>query len=193
MNGFDTAHLVYLIVLGLAVVSWFVATNKESLGKVTQQAMIWGLIFIGVIAAVGLWDDIRQTVTPTQSVFSNGNRIELPRAPDGHYYLEANVNGAPIKFVVDTGATGIVLSMADARTAGFTPEDLVFLGSANTANGVVRTAPVSLNSFEVGALRDTGLRAVVNEGDLDESLLGMTYLQRFSSMEISGGKMILTR
>ncbi|RBI71186.1 TIGR02281 family clan AA aspartic protease [Roseovarius sp. TE539] len=193
MTDFDTAHLVYLVMLGCAVVFWFMASNRESMGRVAQQAVVWGLIFLGVIAAVGLWDDIRQTVRPGQAVFSDGNRIELPRAPDGHYYLTAQVNGTPVDFVIDTGATQIVLTQDDARAAGIDPDRLAFVGRAYTANGEVRTAPVRLESITIGPIRDTGVRAVVNEGELEQSLLGMTYLQRFSSVEIANGQLVLTR
>ncbi|RKF16938.1 TIGR02281 family clan AA aspartic protease [Roseovarius spongiae] len=192
MQDIDTANLVYLIVLGGAVVFWFIASNRQSLGKTMQHALLWGLIFIGVLAGIGLWDDIRRTVTPMQTVVSDGV-LELPRAPDGHYYLLANVNGAPIRFVVDTGASQVVLSAEDARAAGIDPDTLAYTGSASTANGIVRTASVRLDSFEVGGMRDTGVRAVVTEGELFESLLGMTYLQRFSNINIADGKLVLER
>ena len=81
MQDFDFARLTYLVILGSVLVVWFVAQNRASLGKLAQQALIWGLIFVGALAAVGLWEDIRQTVRPMQSVVS-GDRIELPRAPD---------------------------------------------------------------------------------------------------------------
>ena len=103
------------------------------------------------------------------------------------------MNGAFIDFVVDTGATDIVLSERDARRAGFTPSELDYIGRAQTANGEVRIAPVRIDRFAVGGIEDVGVRAVVNEGDLDGSLLGMSYLQRFSSGEISGGRLVLTR
>jgi aspartyl protease family protein len=193
MTDFDSANLVYLVVLGCAVMLWFFAANRHSMGKNLQQAAVWGLIFIGVIAAIGLWDDIRSTVAPMQSVSRDGARIELPRAADSHYYLDAQVNGAPVRFVVDTGASDIVLSRADAIRVGLHPDGLAFTGQANTANGVVRTASVRLDSFEVGGITDRGLRAVVNEGDLDQSLLGMRYLQRFSAVQISNGMLVLER
>lgn len=189
----DTANLIYLVVLGCAVMLWFFAANRNSLGRTLQQAALWGLIFIGVIAAIGLWDDIRGTVMPMQSVSRDGGRIELPRAGDGHYYMNADVNGADVRFVVDTGASDIVLSRKDAIAAGLHPDDLPFIGQANTANGVVRTAPVRLDSLTVGGVTEHGLRAVVNEGDLDTSLLGMRYLQRFTTMRIADGKLVLER
>lgn len=193
MSEFDYARIFYLVLLGSAVALWFFAQNRNSLGKVTQQALVWALIFVGVIAAVGLWGDIRNTVLPGQAVVAEGGRIELSRANDGHYYMTADVNGQPIRFVVDTGASQIVLTKADAEMAGLATEDLAFVGRAYTANGEVRTAPVRLARVEVGPLVDEDVRAVVNEGELDQSLLGMEYLQRFSSVEITNGTLVLTR
>jgi aspartyl protease family protein len=193
MDGYDLGRLTYLILLGSVIVFWFLVQNRQSLGKTLQQALVWGLLFLGVIAAFGLWNDIRQTVRPTQSVISAQGRIELPRAPDGHYYLTAEVNGAAIRFLVDTGATDIFLSREDAIAAGLDPANLAFIGSAMTANGEVRTAPVRLESIRLGPHEDRGLRAFVNAGEMRESLLGMTYLQRFSSVEIRQGALILTR
>lgn len=193
MSDFDYARLIYLVLLGGAVLLWFFAQNRNSLGKVTQQALIWGLIFVGVIAGVGLWGDIRQTVQPGTALVSDGYTVELPRALDGHYYLTAKVNGAAVPFVVDTGASQIVLTKADAERAGLDTSELAYIGRANTANGEVRTAPVWLESIEFGPVRDEGVSAVVNEGQMDQSLLGMDYLQRFSSIEIQSGKLILKR
>jgi aspartyl protease family protein len=193
MDTNDLGRLTYLILLGLVILFWFLVQNRQSLGKTLQQALVWGLLFLGVIAAFGLWSDIRQTVRPMQTVISDEGRITLPRAPDGHYYLTAEVNGTPIRFLVDTGATDIFLSRADAISAGLDLAELAFIGSAMTANGQVRTAPVRLESIRLGEIEDRGLRAFVNEGEMRESLLGMTYLQRFASVEIRQGALILTR
>jgi aspartyl protease family protein len=192
MENFDLLNLTYLVILGSVILLWFVVQNRESVGKLMQQALIWGLIFVGAIAVVGLWGDIRQTVRPSQNVVSQ-DRIELPRAPDGHYYLTAEVNGEPIRFVVDTGASQVVLSQGDAARIGIDTANLAYLGRAYTANGEVRTAPVRLDSIELGPVRHEDVRAVVNGGQMDGSLLGMSYLQRFSSIEITGGKLVLTR
>ncbi len=67
MDGTDLARLSYLVLLGAVIVFWFVVQNRQSMGKTLQQALIWALLFLGVIAGVGLWEDVRQTVRPTQS------------------------------------------------------------------------------------------------------------------------------
>jgi len=166
---------------------------SEKLGRKLQYLAAWGLIFLGVIAAVGLWGDIRQTVMPRQAVFADEGRVELPRAPDGHYYVSLEINGVPTRFVVDTGATGMVLTRKDAERAGLEAGDLVFQGQASTANGLVQTAPVRLKQVALGPFTDRNLRAYVNQGEMKTSLLGMSYLQRFSRLEIADGKLVLER
>ena len=70
MNSDDLGQLIYLVLLLLAVGSWVFVRNRQTLGKTAQQLLIWVLIFLGVIAAYGLWDDIRATVMPQQAVLS---------------------------------------------------------------------------------------------------------------------------
>lgn len=192
MSADDIANLAYLGLLAAAVGGWFIVQNRNNLGRVAQQAAVWGLIFLGVIAAYGLWSDIRQDVAPVQAVIGD-SRIEIPRGRDGHYRLILQVNGTPVDFVVDTGASDIVLSRADAARVGIDPATLTYLGTAATANGTVRTAAVALDRVALGGIEDRNLRAVVNDGDLDASLLGMTYLHLYSKIEIADGQMVLTR
>lgn len=193
MTSMEYGNLAYLAVLLAAVVFWFVAQNRQSLNKTLQHVAVWGLIFLGTIAAVGLWGDIRQTVVPQQMVMEDAGRIEVPRGPDGHYYLTLEINSAPVRFVVDTGATGMVLTKDDAARAGLSEEDLIFFSEAMTANGPVRTAPVRLEDVALGPFQDQNVRAFVNEGEMDRSLLGMEYLSRFARLEISDGHLILER
>ena len=193
MTGHEYGRLAYLGLLALALVLWFFFRDRTRLGLKLQYLGVWALILLGAIAAVGLWGDIRQTVMPQQAVFAEDGRVELPRAPDGHYYVSLDLNGVPTRFVIDTGATGMVLSRNDAERAGLTPDQLIFRGQANTANGMVRTAPVRLESVGLGPFTDRNVRAYVNEGEMRTSLLGMSYLQRFDRLEISNGRLILER
>ncbi|WP_420002617.1 retropepsin-like aspartic protease family protein [Arenibacterium sp. LLYu02] len=193
MNSDDLGSLIYLILLLVAVGSWVFVQNRQSLGKTAQQLAIWGLIFLGVIAAYGLWDDIRHSVMPQQAVLSDTGQITVPRARDGHYYLRLEVNGTPITFLVDTGASEIVLTQNDAKRLGIDTASLNYFGRAMTANGEVRTAHVKLETVTLDSIVDQNVAAWVNEGTLDDSLLGMSYLQRFASFEIHNSELILTR
>ncbi len=192
MSGDDIARFAYLGLLGLAIAGGMFVQFRGRMGEMARNAAIWVLIFLGVIAAVGLWSDISNTVSPRQAVI-DADTIEVPRGRDGHYYLTLEVNDVPVIFVVDTGATDIVLSQRDARSIGLDPDELAYLGTAQTANGIVRTAPVRLETVVLGDIEDRNLRAVVNEGQIDASLLGMGYLGLFSRIEIADGRLILTR
>ncbi len=192
MQNDDVARLAYLLVLAIAVFGWFIAENRKSMGKAMRQAVVWGLIFIGVIAGAGLWSDIRDDVMPRQSTIAEGV-IEVPRHFDGHYYLVLHLNDVPVEFIVDTGATDVVLNQQDAERIGLNLDDLVFSGLANTANGTVSTARARVNQVRLGDIQDNGMNVSVNGGEMDGSLLGMSYLRRFESIEIRGDRLFLTR
>jgi aspartyl protease family protein len=187
------AALFYLLLLGGALVFWMFVQDRDRFGRNLQALAAWGLIFLGTIAAIGLWDDIRRTVAPAQTVMADAGAMALPRAPDGHFYATLDVNGEPVRFMVDTGATGTVLTPADAERAGIAPDSLLFDAQAMTANGIVRTAPVRLDHVAFGPFTDRGVPAYVTEGDMGRSLLGMSYLRRFGRVAIEGDRMVLSR
>lgn len=193
MASDDIASLTYLSLLLLALLSWAIVHHRHSIGSFFQQMAAWAFIFIGTVAAVGLWSDIRQTVLPSHAAFTESGEIALRRAADGHYYATLDANGTPVRFVVDTGASGIVLSREDAERIGLPMDKLAFFGEAMTANGPVRTAPVKLDSLALGPVVDRDVAAFVNAGRMENSLLGMSYLQRYSRIEISGNQLLLER
>lgn len=191
MDEFDIGRLAYLLILLVAVGGWVMVEYRGRIGFALRSAMAWGLIFLGVLAGYGLWSDISRTVMPMQQVRQDGS-IEVPRGSDGHYHLMLTIDGTEIPFLVDTGATNVVLSQADARRLGIDPETLPYMGLAETANGTVRTAAVTLRDVALPPFHDPSLRAYVTDGQMDGSLLGMDYLGRFR-IEIAGDRMILTR
>lgn len=193
MDSIDTPRLVYLVLLVAVIAGYFFVENRRNLSKSMQQAAVWGLIFVGFIAGYGMWNDLKSTVSPGQMVFGEEGRIEIPRQRDGHYYLAVDIDGTEIDFVVDTGATDMVLSTRDATRAGIDVDALAYTQTAYTANGPVQSAPVRLGEVRIGDIVDHNVWASVNGGDLGVSLLGMTYLERFARIEISNGKLILTR
>lgn len=190
MDEFEWARLTYLLLLLAAVGGWVFVEYRGRLGTALRTALAWAMIFLGVMAGYVLWQDISADVMPRQAV-AEGGAIVLPRAPDGHYYVTLDVGGTPVEFVVDTGATNVVLSREDADRVGIDLGAVAFTGQATTANGTVRTARVTLEDVALGPLRDATLRAYVTDGEMDMSLLGMDYLGRFR-IAIADGEMVLT-
>ncbi|MBF9030071.1 TIGR02281 family clan AA aspartic protease [Rhodobacterales bacterium HKCCE3408] len=193
MQNIDLPSLVYLGLFLVVIGGSYLVSQRKNLGRTAQYAAIWGLIFLGAILAVGAWEQIRGIVAPQMQVIEGGAELRVPQSPDGHFYVTAQVNGNPIRFVVDTGATDLVLRREDAEKAGIDTEALVYSGMARTANGTVSTAPVVLDTISLGPVEDRGVLAVVNDGDMPESLLGMGYLNRFATISMGGGQLVLTR
>ena len=119
------------------------------------------------------------------------NTLVYPTNPSGHVVIDAVVNGASMRMLVDTGASFVTLTPADARAAGIAPGDLVFDQRAATANGVVRMAMVTLREVRLGQLSLDDVRAAVIE-HLNVSLLGMSFLDRLQSYQMRDGKLTIT-
>lgn len=189
MDGETLARVGYLALILVALGGWALVEFRQRMGQALRMALAWGLIFVGVMAGYGLWKDIRRDVMPIQEVAQDG-AVEVPRSADGHYYLTLMIDSQAVPFMVDTGASGMVLAARDAERVGVDLASLEFRGEAYTANGVVRTARVTLDEVVLGPFRNRGFGAFVTEGELEQSLLGMDYLGQFR-MEFDGGKLVL--
>ncbi|WP_292047380.1 retropepsin-like aspartic protease family protein [Brevundimonas sp. UBA5718] len=112
-----------------------------------------------------------------------GTAAQVVKADDGHYWAHARIDGRAVRVLVDTGASVVVLTRADARRLGVQPEPASFTGRIQTASGMVRAAPVRLNTVSVAGARVDQVEALVVEQGLEYSLLGMSYLGRLSAFE----------
>jgi aspartyl protease family protein len=110
--------------------------------------------------------------------------------PRGQFMVTAEVNGAPVGFLVDTGATLVVMTAKDARAAGINLRDLVFNQIVHTSNGPVAAAAVLLREIRVDKLAIHDIRAAVIE-KLDQSVLGMSFLSRLQSFQLQQGTLTL--
>lgn len=161
-----------------------------------------GLILIGAVALAPnlpsgeapVAESTPRGSKPPSSVASSesaGNGLAsqtLRRDPDGHFYADAQVNGARIRFLIDTGASMVALSRSDAQRAGIALGDAT--GRALGAGGEIAIVPVTIDRIAIGSLEARDVRGAV-AGELPMSLLGQSYLERVGSVEIRGDTMVL--
>ncbi|MFT3972863.1 MAG: TIGR02281 family clan AA aspartic protease [Amaricoccus sp.] len=185
-----TMRVLYLVCL-LVFVAGGLFWRGRNLGRRMRDLLVWVLIFALAVIVYGFRDALTRELMPAEMAVSDSGAIELRRASDGHFHARMEVNGVPVRFMVDTGASEIVLSRKDAERVGIDVDALQFLGRAQTANGTVATATVRLGEVKLGGLSETGMRASVSAGGLDTSLLGMAGLDRFAKVEIVGDVMRL--
>lgn len=180
------------------VASGVLASRRLNLGKAVRYLAIWAAVVAGLVAVYGFRGELELLrgrmlgeLEPSIGQEMAGGLMEFRRGGDGHFYVSADVNGRPVRFLVDTGASDIVLSPADARKLGFRLNALNFNQYYETANGTGRGATVRLNSIAVGQIRFRDVRATVNDAPMSESLLGLSFLDRLSGYEVRGDSLIL--
>lgn len=193
LSADEFARLVYLLLLAMVLASYALVASHGRIGTLVRHTILWALLFTGVAAAWSLWESMTPRMIGMQT--ADHRALEVGRSRDGHFHLTLQIRSTPeaapvpVHFILDTGATEMVLTRADAARLGFDLGALAFTGTARTANGTTRTAQVRLAQVQLGQATQTNVRALVNEGDLHVSLLGMTYLSRFSRLEIAGDRL----
>lgn len=162
------------------------------------------LALVGAVSAVGAAQAVASfgnaghaaSLTTPQAVAASsapaaGDAASIAKASDGHYWAEAEVNGSRVRFLVDTGASAVALTTADAQRLGFEPSRLNYSYKVMTASGEAHAAAVKLASVSVAGTKVANVDALVLDKGLDTSLLGMTYLGRLSSFEATRSALIL--
>ncbi len=162
-----------------------------------QKLVIGVLAFGALVGVMAPSDDPVQPAKPERMQRQAGlfdapeyKETELRRRPNGHFYVTANVNGAPINFLVDTGASTVALTEADARAAGIQFVNSEFEPVGRTANGIARGKSVTLPKVSIEGKEVMEVEGTIIEG-ADVSLLGQAYLARISGVEMNGDTMVL--
>ncbi|MEE8517323.1 MAG: TIGR02281 family clan AA aspartic protease [Alphaproteobacteria bacterium] len=193
-------HVVYYVLLATLMGSAWLVGMRIGLKAAFKNALAW--IGIGLVLILGysfrhdlgaIKDRVLGELLPHRAVVTDGGAISFRASAGGHFQIEARIDGTPIRFLVDTGATDIVLSPADARRLGFDPAKLRFDRSYRTANGIVQGAPVTLGELTVGPIRLNAIAATVNGAAMNQSLLGMRFLNHLKSYEVKDGVLTLYR
>jgi aspartyl protease family protein len=202
LNDDQLLRLIYLSVLLLVLVGGSVGLGRRAGSRLRDFAM-WGLLGIALVVAYAYREPLMRFAAPVLREL-DPSRVEVvagadgaqelvvARGLDGHFHVEAEANGAPVRFLLDTGATATVLTLSDADRSGIDTGNLEFNRPVQTANGIAFYAPARLNTLEIGPFRLSSVAVGVMRDDaLATSLLGMSTIDRFASWRIEGDRLVL--
>lgn len=190
----DKAHLFYMSSILVFLLAG--SASRFPLNKTLKYALGW-LVAAALIGMAYMFREelsnnpVMAELVPHRVQMQADGSLTVQAAKGGHYYIEALVNGQPVKFMVDTGASDIVLSPKDAERVGFRRAALVFDRIYNTANGVGKGASVKIGVMQVGPILMKELPASVNEADMSHSLLGMSFLKRLKGYTVENNTLTL--
>lgn len=188
------SSLGFLVLIGSAVlVRW---RHRPML--LVRHLVVWSAVGLVLIVAYSyrfeamrLAERIRGELMPSTGIETAPGTVAFRAGDDGHFRIDAVVDGAKIRFLVDTGATVISLSPVAARSIGFDLDRLAYTQRFQTANGTGRGAPVRLREIVVGPIRMRDVPASVNKAEMAGSLLGIEFLRRLKGYEVRDGVLLL--
>lgn len=196
MGSQETPYLIYLFLIISLLASSLILRYRNNFPTLLKHAGIWFVIIIVItllyqlqFSFSGSHKTLIGAFSPSTPVSNSDHSVTIHRSNDGHFYVTAKINNYPIRFVVDTGATDIVLSIDDAKRLGIYHKDLKFNKPYHTANGMVFGASVKLDKLEVGPIIIYNSRASINKTPLQTSLLGMEFLSQLERYEVSKNTM----
>ncbi|MDL2405592.1 TIGR02281 family clan AA aspartic protease [Rhizobium calliandrae] len=195
MDNNAFAGVIYLVPLAL-VIGAGIWASRHTASQSLRNLLIWLVIIMALATAYIYRRDAQQVgdrlfagLVPGHAVVvttsEGGQEVILHKLQNGHFEAKVTINGQPIDMLVDTGASTIALSQRDAERVGIIPENLTYSMTVVTANGRARAAPVELGSVAIGPILRRDVKATVAEdGKLDQSLLGMSFLETLGSMQM---------
>lgn len=190
MTQSENINFAFLIVVGTALVMSLITSRRHTSQPLLQYALIWVGIFLMFTIAYSYKDRITAVIMPSKAIKEDGKLI-FRKSADGHFHVDALVNGAKINFIVDTGATDLVLSPDDAEKIGYKLSDLKYDRLYITANGMVKAASIIITSVEIGGVQFRDVDASINSAPMQSSLLGMSFLERLEYYQFQDEQLIL--
>ncbi len=198
-DGATIAEIVISLSFVVLLVSGLIARRRGAGGTMFKYATAWIAIAAVLLIVYGMKDEAARfgrkmlsELMPSMGL-QDENTMSFRASSNGHFMVDVLVDGKPIQFMVDSGASDVTLSLRDAERLGLDRAALMFDRTYQTANGVVRGAPVRLKKVEIGPIAVDDVRASVNEAPMGTSLLGMSFLSRLASWRVEGDRLTLVR
>lgn len=195
----DWQNFIYLALILVVLISSVLTRRDVGLEKILKYLAIWsvvGLISISLYAYRYEFSDFKARIlgeiNPSLTQISKNGELIINLSQDGHFYMDVKVNGVPMRFMIDTGASDIVISVEQAKKLGINVKNLVFNKSYQTANGRSWGASIVLDEIEVANRKFRNINASVNDAEMGTSLLGMSFLRQFEKYEFYRDRLVLT-
>jgi aspartyl protease family protein len=185
-------HLLWILFLS----SFLFYAKKKYLIQSGKYLLIWFFIFLGTVIIYSYKDillnnRVAATIFPKHG-YSSKDKLVYMVANDKHFYINALINNSNyISFMVDTGASSIILSKKDALNLGIKIHELSYDKAFSTANGIIYCAMVKLESLKIKDLFLKNIYVAVNPHETNISLLGMSFLQYFHKYEFNQNSLTL--
>jgi aspartyl protease family protein len=197
-NDGDWQSFSYLLILLTVLLGSLFSRRDLPFRKVFKYLGIWsvlGLIIIVLYSYRFEFSDFKTRIlgeiNPSWAQTNKDGKIEVKLAQDGHFYIDAEINNIPARFMIDTGASDIVISVKEAKRIGINTKKLSFNKPYQTANGTSWGASIKFDKLKVGSAVFSDVNASVNNADMGTSLLGMSFLRRFKKYEFYQDRLIL--
>ncbi len=193
-NGDQALNLIYLFIVLLMVVSAFMV-RRTRLGTTLKMALAWVLIFGALFTIFALRDDFRAlgnriwaAVTGTDMQEVQGGELRIAMSDDGHFWANGEINGRPVRFLIDSGATVTTIGPDTAREAGIGPSGGRTM--VDTANGIAQVDRGRAELLTIGPIerRDFGLFIAREDAT---NVIGMNFLSTLSRWSVEGRTLVL--
>jgi len=198
MNDGETASLIYSLLL-LVLVGSALVSRSLPIGQTLKMALGWVGIFALIFLLVSfrpemklIWGCVTGELGLASGPQIRGAPMTLRKREDGHFWVDADVNGHRVEFMVDSGATFTALSAPAARDAGVEPDAFSMKIAIGTANGTIEADRATVSELRLGSLVMQDHAIVVAEAFGDTNVLGMNFLSALKSWRVEGSSMILT-
>lgn len=195
----DWQNFIYLLLVLFVMAGSLFSRRDFAFSKIFKYLGIWSAVALVAIIFYSYryeFSDFKNRIlgeiNPTAARTNESGELVINLSQDGHFYMDVIVNGVAMRFMIDTGASDIVIGVADAKKIGLDPKKLVFNKPYRTANGTSWGASITLRELEVGNIKFRNVAASVNNADMGMALLGMSFLRQFKKYEFYRDQLILT-
>lgn len=193
----DSQIFYYIVLIAFLLMSLFSRPMKK--GVLINGFLAWGIIFLFFITIysfrepiIGGINRVYFNLFPYMAKADQNGNIIFQKSSNGHFMLNIKTNDRNIKYMLDTGATKVCLTIDDARKIGINTDNLTFSMPFKSANGIGYAAPIIIKKMRVGHINLKNVPAFVNNAKMQSSLLGMSFISKLKSFNMSGDYLILS-